>query len=118
MDKVTSAYQGESRFVQGGKVTIKKKAVGWWERSPFLSKRADDDIIIESLPAQYNGRPDLLAYDMYGSNNLEWLVLQYNKIVDINEEFATGARLVLPTKFRVYNSMLINTVDYTEDDNV
>lgn len=117
MSDTSSVVRKDTRYVQGGVSTVNEKNVGWWERSPTFSQRADDDIVIEALPAIYEGRPDLLSYDLYGNNNLEWVILQYNRIVDINEEFVAGAKLVVPSRERLFSSMLIKTVT-VESDNV
>lgn len=116
MENKTSIQRKDTRYVQGGRSTVKKKRLTWWERSPEFTKRADDDLIIYSLPARYAGRPDLLSYELYQTNNLEWVILQYNNIVDINEEFITGATLILPTKSRLFSSMLIRTVNTEGED--
>lgn len=113
----SSVKRKDTRFVQGGTTTVNKKSVGWWERDVKLLERADDDIIIYSLPAVFAGRPDLISFDLYGSNNLEWVILQYNNVVDINEEIVAGARLVVPSRERLFSSILIKTVTH-EDTNV
>lgn len=102
----SSIRRKTSRFVQGGNVVVKSKKLGWWERSKTFTIPSGDDLVIESLPAVYSGRPDLLSFDMYGDNNLEWVILQYNNIVDINEEFVTGATIYIPNKDRLFNVML------------
>jgi hypothetical protein len=112
----SSVLRKDTRYVQGGTTTVSKKKVGWWERSPTFTERAPDDIVIQSLPVVYDGAPGLLAYDIYQSNNLEWVVLQYNNIVDVNEEFVAGARIVLPSPERLFSSMLIKTVTHEESD--
>lgn len=106
----SSVKSKESRYVQGGESTINQKSVGWWERDLTISVRSNGDYEIESLPVVYHGRPDLLSYDLYGHNNLEWLILQYNNIVDINEEFVAGATIYAPSKSRVFGSILVKTV--------
>ena len=115
-DTPSSVKRKDTRYVQGGTTTVRSKSVGWWERSDALSKRADDDIIIFSLPAVYEGRPDILAYDLYENNNLEWVILQYNSIVDINEEFVAGAKIVAPSRERLFSSILIKTLSNEDGD--
>jgi hypothetical protein len=110
----TSLDNKNTRYVQGGISTLKQNSIAWWNRAPDFTKRSDTDIIIFSLPVLYAGRPDLLAFDLYQNNNLEWVILQYNNIVDINEEFVTGAYLIVPSKDRLFSSMLIKTLIYEE----
>jgi Base plate wedge protein 53. len=107
----TSLDKKNSRFVQGGKTDIFEKRLGWWERYPNVAKKTDSDLIIEKLPAKYDGRPDLLSYDAYGDNNLEWVILQANNIVDINEEFVTGATIRVPHPRTLKSSVLTRMVD-------
>ena len=117
-DTPSSAKRKDTRLVQGGSSTINKKSVGWWERDPNFVSYADDDIIIYSLPVIYDGRPDLLSYDLYDNNNLEWVILQFNRIVDINEEFVAGVRLRVPSRNRLYTSLLVKSVSHENNSNV
>ena len=50
-----------------------------------LITKAIDDLKI-TISAKYVKRPDLLAYDLYGRPDLMWFVLQYNDILNINED--------------------------------
>jgi hypothetical protein len=53
------------------------------------------------LTKKYEFRPDLVAYEAYGTPTLMWLVLQYNCILDIATEFVAGATITLPSADRV-----------------
>lgn len=89
----TSVQQSKSRYTQGGDTEVFERRLGWWERLP-LEKSSDDMRI--TLSVQYDKRPDRLAADYFGSSAFMWLVLQYNSIVDINEEFVAGKEIRLP----------------------
>ena len=91
------------RYVQGGTTDVYADRLGWWEGRSLTTAPDDISFVLQS---KYNTRPDLLAYDMYGKANLAWLVLQYNAIVDIEEEFVTGAQMVLPSAARVFSSIM------------
>ena len=93
-----------SRYVQLGLTDVYPNRLGWWERTPPVF--ATDDIMITALDPKYNTRPDLLAYDLYGKAVFACVVLWYNTIVDINEEFVTGATLRCPSSARLYSSIL------------
>lgn len=110
----SSVLKRYTRHTQGGVCDVKKKKIGWWERrTDFLNFQADD-IIIESLPKVYSLRPSLLAYDLYQRDDLAWLVLQFNNIVDIEEEFVTGVSLRLPSRQRVQFSILTKSINFTD----
>lgn len=58
---------------------------------------ADDDILYEVQP-QYAYRPDLLAYDLYGTKNLWWVFAQRNMEVlkDPVNDLVPGLKIFLP----------------------
>lgn len=112
-NKPSSVKRKDTRYVQGGTTTVKSNAVAWWERNVIPT--ASDDITIKALPMLYAGRPDLLSFDLWGDNNLEWIILQFNNIVDINEEFVAGAVIKLPSRTRVFGAILTKTIDYSEN---
>ena len=95
-----SLDNAKGRYTQGGETEAFDQRLGWWERDLETLRQADDDLFIVIQP-QYNKRPDLLAADFYGSTLLMWMVLQFNNIVDINEEFITGKEIRMPSTQRV-----------------
>ena len=98
-----STESRRSRYVQGGASDVYPDRLGWWERREIPT--SDDDISLIITPI-YNRRPDLLAADLYGTPSMQWLVLQYNNILDINTEFVEGKELVLPSEERVMMDLL------------
>lgn len=92
------------RYVDGGAVEAYPTRIGWWERTVLATSVTDVTLTIES---KYDKRPDLMSYDLYGRANLQWLILQYNNIVDINTEFVEGAQITLPTRARVFSELQI-----------
>lgn len=97
-----------SRYVQGGITDVYSNKLGWWERTPI--PYSDDDIML-TIDLKYSGRPSLLAYDLYGKDTLMWIVLQYNNIVDIEEEFVEGKEIRAPRPERVFFQILNKTQD-------
>ena len=59
---------------------------------------AQDDDILYTIEPQYENRPDLLAYDLYGTSKLWWVFTQRN--MDILEDpvfdFKAGVKILLP----------------------
>ena len=90
--------KSKSRYTQGGETDRYSKRVGWWERRDI--EQRDDDIIY-TISAREVGRPDLIAYNVYQSVQLSWLVLQYNNIVDIETELSINKVIRLPNHRRV-----------------
>lgn len=89
----------KSRYVIGGTTEQTSNRLGWWERT-ILSFR-DDDQKITLNNQKYVGRPDLIAYDYLGSEEYEWLVLQYNTILFPLKELVLGVNIRLPALSRL-----------------
>jgi len=94
-----------SRLLQGGITQQLQKRLGWWERDTNFSQERVDDIIFVIDP-QTAGRPDLISFSIYGTSMYDWIVLQYNNVVDIQEELVVGKTIRAPT-LRVINSSII-----------
>lgn len=94
----SSLKKSRSRMLNGGETEIKGTKLGWWERKK-LPKEKSTDIEI-TIDEEYSGRPDLISFDYYGVTTLMWLILQYNNIVDLEEEFTTGKTIVIPSPER------------------
>lgn len=107
-----SALRRRTRYVQGGTSEMSGKNLKFWERDLTLLEEAPDDEFIQSLPSVYSGRPGLLAYDLYDDEGLEWIILQCNNIVDLEEEFVTGVSLRVPSRRRVNTAILVKTVNF------
>lgn len=102
--KVTSSVESSSsRYTQGGETDVFRTRLGWWERTLFNRDPSDVSVIVTSVTA---GRPDLIAFNLYQKANLQWLVLQYNNIVDVNTEIVVGAKLTLPSPSRLQSTIL------------
>jgi len=60
----------------------------------------DGDDILYSIQPQYTYRPDLLAYDLYGTSKLWWVfaVRNMDTIKDPVFDFVAGTEIYLPKK--------------------
>jgi hypothetical protein len=59
---------------------------------------SEPDDFFYTIESQYNNRPDLLAYDLYGNPKLWWVFVQRNMetLKDPIFDFVTGTRIYLP----------------------
>ena len=66
---------------------------------------SDDQLY--TLEPQYNHRPDLLAYDLYGDKNLWWVFAQRNLdvIEDHIYDIETGKQIYLPSAARIKSAL-------------
>lgn len=105
----TSLSRRNSRLVKGGKTEVSGNKLGWWERKNENFQPSINDELTYTIPIDYQFRPDLIAFLMYGTTELEWVILQYNNIVDIIEQFAAGREIKLPSPDYVRNYVYSRT---------
>ena len=99
----SSTDKRRARYTQGGQTDVFPDRLGWWERRVIPQR---DDDLFHTITGQEATRPDIIAFNAYGDANLEWLVMQYNNIVDNVVELAEGMEIRLPPKQRVSLSIL------------
>ena len=65
---------------------------------------AEPDDWVYAIEPQYNHRPDLLAYDLYGSTKLWWVFMQRNMdvISDPIFDFKSGVQIYIPKKSSLF----------------
>lgn len=107
----SSLLKKNSRYVQGGTTDVLSYGLGYWdERGDILTNQIDD--IPVYITADYAQRADKIAFAIYGRTDLEWLVLQYNNIVDITTELVPGTWISVPSALRTFSDILTNNVQY------
>ncbi len=97
-DQVTNG-----RYNQGGDTTVNGNSIGWWEQRIFQKSDTDIPVVITK---QYDRAPDILAFELYGKATLQWFILQYANIIDVNTEFVPGVTILLPTRARLFGEIL------------
>ncbi len=95
-----------SRYSIGGSVDQFTNRLGYWTMKEFQKNNIDDIKII--LTKTMEKRPDIIAMIYYNRVDLDWLILQYNSIVDINEELLSGMTITIPSYQRVLLTILPN----------
>jgi hypothetical protein len=75
-----------------------------WQPRPI--PESDDDYQYTIQP-QYNYRPDLLAYDIYGNPKLWWVFTQrnINILMDPIYDFRAGVTIALPKKTNLLSAL-------------
>lgn len=88
-----------------------------WNKTPIkqnyldiLSIRpvsAEPDDFLYSIQAQYQYRPDLLAYDLYGDASLWWVFVQRNLDVlqDPIFDFTVGTSIYIPKNSKLREAL-------------
>lgn len=68
-----------------------------WKPLDITSSKDDRTYIIET---KYHERPDLLAFELYGTTELFWVFWQFNKdaIEDPIHDFVSGLEIKIPAR--------------------
>ena len=76
---------------------------GYLDILNIRSITAEDDDILYQIETQYTYRPDLLAYDLYGSSKLWWVFANRNidVIKDPIFDFIPGRSIYLPKQSNI-----------------
>lgn len=69
------------------------------------SVSAEPDDYLYTIEPRYNFRPDLLAYDLYGTSKLWWVFMQRNMdvIQDPYFDFKVGTSIYIPKKSSLFS---------------
>jgi hypothetical protein len=101
----TSMRKKNSRMLQGGTTEVYKDRLGWYEKRTDVPKDQYDDIVF-TITKKYEYKPWLVAQIFLDRADLEWLVLEYNDIVDIMQEFVVGRVINIPSRSRTNFSII------------
>lgn len=88
-----ASYKGTSPWNQ-----TKFHSSGYLDILKIRPVPAESDDVLYEVEPQYNYRPDLLAYDLYGSSKLWWVFAQRNMnvIKDPVYDLTAGTQIYLP----------------------
>ena len=104
MSRVTNVTDSKnSRYVQGGVTDRYPTRIGWWEARNMPHQ---DDDVRYVVDKSTEGRPDLISFKIYGKAAFYWVILQYNNIVDLEQELIVGCELRAPRFNRLMLSIL------------
>lgn len=83
---------------------ITSNELGYLEIRPVA---AEIDDFIYKIESQYMHRPDLLAFDLYGTPKLWWVFIQRNMDVlqDPIFDFRPGVKIFIPKKSKLFKSL-------------
>lgn len=101
----SSINRKKSRIVQGGTATTTNDKISWVERRN-INQQTDPLERKYKLTVVTVNRIDMLANMFYGNTELEWIILQYNNIVDISD-LSVGDEIAIPSVTYV-NRMILN----------
>jgi|TARA_B100001094_G_scaffold102690_2_gene98863 hypothetical protein len=91
-------YDNKSNYAL---TSVNKKYLDLYQ-PPLTIENLTEETTTLIIQPKYNKRPDLLAFDMYGSSRLWWVFAHYNrdKLTDPIMDFISGTRIVVPKNYR------------------
>ena len=66
------------------------------EYSKFIENLDNYNFKIAIIPEGVDGRPDLLALQIYGTEKLWWAIMLANRIEDATTQLVTGKKIFVP----------------------
>ncbi len=73
-------------------------------RRPLTLDRSDGDTFI-TVTQEFQNRPDLIAFNAYGTSELWWVIYEYNNIRDPFFDLKIGTTLLIPQLERVLQAI-------------
>ena len=94
-----TVYDTKSNYALTG---INRKYLGIYQ-PPLTNDSLSEETITLIIQPKFNKRPDLMAFEMYGSAKLWWVYAHYNrdKLVDPIMDFISGTKIVAPKTYRI-----------------
>ena len=92
-------YDGKSNYAR---TALNRKYLELYE--PLLKgDNLSEDTMTFVIESKHNKRPDLLAFEMYGSSRLWWVFAHYNRdtLNDPIMDFTSGTKIKAPRTFRI-----------------
>lgn len=72
---------------------------GFWARPSFLDRQfTAEQIAFYRVTTQTEGRPNVIANELYGSEEYEWILLAFNDVVDTLTWPKSGSVIRYPKK--------------------
>ncbi len=102
------ALDNFSRFINTDPVIYNGlETYGRWKQFSFLAKRPSDDLIsVYQVTSQFEGRPDLIAFTLYGNAQLDWVLLAFNNVFETLGWPRTGSLIEYPVDSVVLSELL------------
>jgi len=103
--RFNSAENRKSRYAraEGGPTKSNGRLLDFYEKR--IIEEADDDISY-TIPLAFEGRPDRISHQFYGSSRYMWVILMRNKIDNPFTELGAGTRISIPSVTRLFSEIL------------
>lgn len=72
-----SRFRGNEKIVFDNKHTF-----GIWKTPRPIQNLKKSDVTLYTVESGYEGRPDLISYNFYGSDRYSWIIIMHNKPIN------------------------------------
>lgn len=84
-----------------------KETFGRWKPFSFLTQRPPSEFIgVFQVTSALEGRPDLISNNLYGTPNLDWVLLSFNKVFETLNWPRTGDLIEYPLETIILPELL------------
>jgi hypothetical protein len=91
-----------SKYSNYAKTSINTKFLGLY-RPPLNINNLSEETIKVEIESKYDRRPDLFAFDTFGSQHAWWVIAHYNRdlLKDPVMDFRAGIIVTIPKRYKV-----------------
>jgi hypothetical protein len=84
-----------------------KKTLGTWDPPNFIKEKPDKEFVLTyHVTSKTEGRPDLISNAVYGTSDLSWVIIAFNKPRNTLNWPKTGDTIEYPTQSIVMMELL------------
>jgi hypothetical protein len=99
----TTVYKRDSNYA---KTSMNRKYLNLYE-PPLTIDTLSEETTTYIIQPKFNKRPDLMAFELYGSARLWWVFAHYNRdtLLDPIMDFTAGTKIIAPNSFQVTGTL-------------
>jgi hypothetical protein len=100
-------FSFNSRYRQTDKIIVDDiETVGTWSQPSYLVERPSEDYISKyAVTSAVEGRPDLIATELYGTPLLDWVLIAFNGPAEVLNWPTVGTTIDYPVKDLVLSEL-------------
>tara|TARA_B100001094_G_C18150093_1_gene783164 strand:+ start:742 stop:1047 length:306 start_codon:yes stop_codon:yes gene_type:complete len=99
----TTVYKRDSNYAS---TSMNRKYLNLYE-PPLTIDTLSEETTTYIIQPKFNKRPDLMAFELYGSARLWWVFAHYNRdaLLDPIMDFTSGTKIIAPNSFQVTGTL-------------
>tara|TARA_B100001057_G_scaffold102418_5_gene99657 strand:- start:1740 stop:2042 length:303 start_codon:yes stop_codon:yes gene_type:complete len=100
---MATVYKRDSNYA---KTSMNRKYLNVYV-PPLTTDTLSEETTTYTIQPKFNKRPDLMAFELFGSARLWWVFAHYNRdvLLDPIMDFTAGTKIIAPNSFQVTGTL-------------